>query len=97
VEATGRYARNALAHGRRFDVVVIDGQDRVRCVAPPSKRSRTTGSSSSTTATGREYEEGYRLLRAADFRKIEFVGMGPVVDYKFETSVHYRLQNALGI
>jgi predicted O-methyltransferase YrrM len=97
VEATGRYARNALAHGRRFDVVVIDGQDRVRCVAPAIEALAHDGVIVFDNSDRTEYEEGYHLLRAADFRKIEFVGMGPVVDYKFETSVHYRVQNALGI
>jgi predicted O-methyltransferase YrrM len=97
VEGSGKYAENALAHGSRFDVVVIDGQDRVRCVAPAIAALAPGGVIVFDNSDRSEYEEGYRLLRAADFRKIEFVGMAPIVGFKTETSIHYRPGNTLGI
>jgi hypothetical protein len=97
LEEQGKYARNALAHGRQFDVIVIDGRDRVRCVSPAIEALAPNGVIVFDNTDRAEYDEGYRLLRAADFRKIEFVGMGPMVVYKFETSVYYRPRNVLGI
>jgi hypothetical protein len=43
------------------------------------------------------YAEGQRILRARGFRKLEFVGIGPMVTVKKETSVFYRRDNCLGI
>jgi precorrin-6B methylase 2 len=96
-DASGKYAQNALEHACKFDVVVIDGRDRVRCVAPAIAALAPNGVIVFDNSDRREYEDGYRRLQDEGFRKIEFVGMGPIVNYRFETSVYYRPGNALGI
>jgi hypothetical protein len=44
-----------------------------------------------------EYAEGLRALAEAGFRQVEFVGLAPMVDFKSETSIFFRIENCLGI
>lgn len=93
----GGYAENVLAHGLAFDVVVIDGRDRVRCV-PNALRALTPGGVIVFDNADRpEYQEGYTALRDAGFRKIEFVGLAPMVNADIETAIYYRGGNCLDI
>jgi predicted O-methyltransferase YrrM len=93
----GEYARNALAHGTLFDVVVIDGRDRIRCVPTAVQALRPAGVIVFDNTDRPQYLEGDRALSGAGFRRIDFVGMAPVIDYKTQTSVYYRPDNCLGI
>jgi hypothetical protein len=44
-----------------------------------------------------EYKDGTRSLCDNGFRKIEFVGMCPIVNFKTETAIFYKDGNVLGI
>lgn len=97
LDEAGEYARSALAHGLLFDVVVIDGRDRVRCV-PPAVQALHPGGVIVFDNTDRpQYAPGDHHLAEAGFRRLDFVGMAPVIDYKTQTSVYYRPGNCLGI
>jgi SAM-dependent methyltransferase len=96
-EPSGAYARNVLAHGVSFDVVVVDGRDRVRCV-PNALRALTPGGVVVFDNSDRaEYEAGYRALHDAGFRKVEFVGLAPLIGADSETAIYYRPGNCLGL
>jgi precorrin-6B methylase 2 len=97
LEPKGPYEANATAHGQPFDVVVIDGRDRVRCVAPAIAALRPGGVVVFDNSDRPEYAEGLRALAQAGFHRVEFVGMAPMVDFKSETSVLFRNDNCLGI
>ncbi len=97
LDDSGAYARNATAHGILFDVVVIDGRDRVRCVRPAVQALRPSGVIVFDNSDRSEYAEGYRALAEAGFRRLDFIGMAPVIDYKTQTSIYYRSENCLGI
>jgi hypothetical protein len=43
------------------------------------------------------YEPGLRALAEKGFRRVEFSGLAPMIDYKSETSVFYRSHNCLGL
>jgi hypothetical protein len=81
----------------RFDVVVIDGRDRVRCVRAAVQALGREGVLVFDNSDRPEYEPGHRALRSAGFRRIDFVGMAPMIDYKTQTSICYRPDNCLGI
>jgi len=91
------YARAAAAQGMLFDVVVIDGRDRVRCVPAAIEALRPAGVIVFDNTDRPQYAEGDRLLAAAGFRRIDFVGMAPMSDQKTQTSIYYRSDGCLGI
>jgi hypothetical protein len=97
LEPDGPYAADALAHGVRFDVVVIDGRRRVQCTPHAIRAVEESGVIVFDNSDRAEYEEAHRLLGAAGFRRLELVGMAPMIEHLSETSLFYRSGNCLGI
>ncbi|ACL64001.1 FkbM family methyltransferase [Anaeromyxobacter dehalogenans 2CP-1] len=93
----GAYAQNVLAHGVRFDVVVIDGRQRVRCVGAAIEALRPGGVIVFDNSDRPQYEPGFRALADAGFKRVELIGLAPAIDYKTETSILYRGENCLGL
>lgn len=80
-----------------FDVVVIDGADRVRCAHVAPEALAPGGVIVWDNSDRDEYREGYEHLRGLGFRRLDFHGLGPVNHYGWCTSVFYRPDSCLGI
>lgn len=93
----GSYCRAVLDAGRRFDIIVIDGRDRVNCArhapAALSERGLIIWDNSEREA----YATGIASLRAAGFTEVEFNGLGPINPGPWRTSIFYRPGNCLGL
>ena len=81
----------------QFDVLVIDGRDRVNCARHGLAALRPGGVVIWDNSDRQEYLEGYRLLAAAGFRRLDFWGPGPLATRRWCTSIFYREGNCLGI
>lgn len=82
---------------RRFDIIVIDGRDRVAC-AEQAAHALTDSGVIIWDDTNREYyRKGIETLIESGFRRIEFRGFAPVEFVLHETSIFYRDNNCLGI
>ncbi len=90
------YAIEALDHGL-FDVVVIDGRQRVACSHVAPQVVRPTGVIIWDNSDRFEYREGQQKLEAAGWKSIEFVGMSSGNLYGATTTIYYRGGNCLGI
>lgn len=97
LEYGGTYSKKISEFKNRFDIVVIDGRDRVNCAKNSLQALKPDGVIIWDNSDRLEYQEGYKFLLKNGFRKIEFVGMCPVVNIKTETAVFYRDKNTLGI
>ncbi len=97
LEPPGTYAGALLREGRRFDVVVIDGRERVECTSRIADGLTEGGVIVFDNAERPDYAEGYAALKAQGFRRIDFIGMAPIVVDKITTSVFYRPDNCFGI
>lgn len=97
IEPEGAYARSVVEQSTTFDVVVIDGRDRVRCTPNAIAALKPEGVIVFDNSDREEYADAYQLLRERGFRKLELVGMAPMIDYVSETSVFYRRENCFGI
>jgi hypothetical protein len=93
----GDYSRLVSTLGRTFDVVVIDGRDRVNCAINALTALTPAGVIIWDNSDRAEYQEGCRHLLDHGFRKIEFVGIAPIMVFKTETSIFYRPNNCFGI
>jgi precorrin-6B methylase 2 len=93
----GSYSRYIREYKERFDIVVIDGRDRVHCAIHAADALNSTGIIIWDNSDRVEYEAGSRFLFDKGFRKIEFVGLAPVLNMKTETGIYYRSDNCLGI
>lgn len=97
LEVDGAYCRTVAETPGRFDIVVIDGRDRVNCARHAITGLRPEGVIVWDNTDRDEYRPGMDGLRAAGFRRVEFLGMPPGLNEKLETSVFYRDHNVFGL
>lgn len=91
------YSKKISEFKNKFDIVVIDGRNRVKCAINSLAALKEDGIIVWDNTERKEYEKGYQYLHENGFRRIEFVGLAPLINYKSETSIFYRQGNCLGI
>jgi Methyltransferase domain len=93
----GAYARTASRWPGTFDIIVIDGRDRVRCALHSVAALKPSGVFVWDNTDRYRYAEGLSALAERGFRRIDFVGLVPGSIVKAQTSILYRAENVLGI
>lgn len=92
----GEYCR-ALQCGQDWNVIVVDGRDRVNCLKQSINNISDNGIIVLDNSDREEYQEGIDFLIGHGYRKIEFRGLAPIVTYISETSIFYKPGNCLGL
>ncbi|MCL4860213.1 MAG: hypothetical protein KJZ93_12435 [Caldilineaceae bacterium] len=93
----GQYCRVVSEYKNRFDVIVIDGRDRINC-AKNSLGALVEGGVIIWDNSDRDaYCEGYQHLLESGFRRLDFYGYGPINTRSWCTSIFYRSDNCLEI
>lgn len=80
-----------------IDVVVIDGRDRVNCTFNSVDSLSERGIIIFDNTDRIEYEAAYNFLEENKFKKVDFIGLAPMCDFKTQTSIFYREGNFLGL
>jgi hypothetical protein len=93
----GGYARVLLGLEERFDIVVIDGRDRVNCARYSIGALKERGVIIWDNSERPSYRDGHEFLENHGFRRLDFSGLGPVNLAEWQTSIFYRDGNCLGI
>jgi len=91
------YCRAILGSGRKYDVVVVDGVDRVNCLKQALAALTPAGVMILDDSQRDSYAEGISFLRANGFLALFFEGLKPASSRVERTTVFYRPQNCLGI
>jgi hypothetical protein len=91
------YPRAIEPYEREFDIVVIDGRERVACAKHCLGALKPGGVVVWDNSDREEYREGYDHLQAHGFRRLDFVGLGPINTYGWATSIFYSSANCLEI
>jgi hypothetical protein len=97
LDPPGPYAQAIAEYAGQFDIIVIDGRQRIACCRNCLGSLKSGGVILWDNSERAEYAAGYDFLAAHDFRRLNFVGMGPSSAVGWETSIFYRQQNCLGI
>ncbi|MGI8773568.1 MAG: FkbM family methyltransferase [Actinomycetota bacterium] len=90
------YVREIANHGL-FQVVVVDGLYRSRCVPFVPDALTEDGIIVWDNSDREEFREAMHMLQEKGFKELPFSGMGPVNVYGWTTSILYRDFNCLGI
>jgi SAM-dependent methyltransferase len=93
----GEYSRFPLNLNKKYDIIIIDGRDRVNCIKISIKCLKPEGVIVLDDSERPQYLEGIRFLLNEGFRKIDFWGISPGVFYKKCTTIFYTENNCLGI
>ena len=96
-DVDGDYCRVIGATGEQFDVVVVDGRDRVNCVKQAMPALSPRGVILLDDSQRDEYREGIEFARAKGFRALDLEGLKATGNGIDRTTVLYRDGNCLGI
>lgn len=94
---TEAYCQSIARCQQRFDVVVIDGRERVRCMAVARDYLSDRGVMLLDDSLRERYQEGVDMMLAAGFRKLDFLGLKPGGVGAHQTTLFYRNDNCLGV
>jgi hypothetical protein len=97
LERGGEYARKAASLEEKFDIIIVDGRDRVNCCINSVSALSATGVIVLDDSERAEYKEASAFLKNAGFKELSFSGISPGLFYLKATSVFYRTENCLQI
>lgn len=92
---SGEYQNEILNYFKEFDIIVIDGRQRVQCGKNSLKALKEGGVIIWDNSERVEYTEGYEFLMNNGFKKIDFCGLGPINSYSWCTTIFYKESNCL--
>lgn len=93
----GDYCRVPLTLQATFDVVIVDGRDRVNCCKQAVNAVSESGVIVLDDSERDFYKEGINFLIGKGFKELSFSGISPGLFYRKSTSVFYRANNCLNI
>lgn len=96
-ERGNQYVKSIAEAEQKFDIVVVDGHDRVQCAIEALNHLAPNGVIVWDDTSRERYQPGFDALTEAGFRRIEFLGLAPIGASLKRTSVFYRDENVLGI
>ncbi len=91
------YCQAILESGERYDLVVIDGRERVRCAELASSALSQRGVILLDDSQRGEYLPAIQHLQALGFKRLDFNGHQPYGAEGERTSIFYRPENCLEI
>ncbi len=97
---TGReedYAATIASTGMEFDVVVVDGENREGCLKIAPENLKSDGIIILDNSERPAYRDGISNLCSKGFRRVDFIGMGPINTYDWTTSIFYRTANCVDL
>ncbi|HTD39436.1 MAG TPA: hypothetical protein VK671_02360 [Mucilaginibacter sp.] len=93
----GAYCRYANQTNKSYDLIIVDGGDRVNCCKQSIGTLKAEGVLVLDDSERTEYAEAIDFLLNGGFKKIDFWGIAPSVNYLKCTTIFYRNNNCLGI
>jgi hypothetical protein len=93
----GDYCRTPLSLKEKFDIIIVDGRDRVNCCKQAVNALSANGIIVLDDSERDFYNEGINFLLANGFKHLSFTGISPGLFYRKSTSVFYKTDNCLGI
>lgn len=97
MEPNGAYSKMPLSTGKQFDIIIVDGRDRVNCCINALPALSKQGVLVLDDSERDFYRPAIDFLTKAGFRELSFSGISPGLFYYKTTSVFYRADNCLGI
>jgi len=93
----GKYCRAIHLSGRKYDVVIVDGRDRVNCIRQSLEALSPRGVVVLDDSQREQYAEGIRDAQGRGFYTLFFEGLKPGGSATERTTIFYRRDNCLGL
>lgn len=96
-DADGAYCRSIQSAGRQYEVVIIDGRDRINCIRQSLECLTANGVIVLDDSNREKYRQGIEIAVASGFKVLHFAGLKPLGNGEYRSSVFYREGNCLGL
>lgn len=97
IDYNGRYCKSITETGQKFNVVIIDAEDRINCIKNCLDNLTEDGVIILDDSEREEYLEGINFLLQKGFKKIDFSGIsGGYMNHK-TTTIFYKNINCFNI
>jgi len=93
----GDYCKYLLNSPNRYDIIIVDGRDRVKCCIHSVDALSDRGIMVLDDSERPEYREAPAYLRGRGFKQLDLWGMAPMVDNQKCTTIFYKAGNCLDI
>lgn len=93
----GNYAKAIAATKKLYDLVLVDGRDRNNCIKNAQQYLKPGGVLILDNSDRPDYQEGINFMLEKGYKKIDFIGMTPIVALCSSTSIFYKNDNCIGI
>ena len=97
LEYGGDYSRTATDMGKEYDIILVDGRDRVNCATHSASAVGTSGVIIFDDFERERYQEAASRLKGMGFRQLNFWGFKPGFFDRSNTAIFYRDNNILGL
>jgi hypothetical protein len=97
LETDGKYCRMPLSLDTKFNVIIVDGRDRVNCCRNAVDALTQNGILVLDDSEREFYRPAIDYLTACGFKQLPFSGISPGLFYRKSTTIFYKDQNCLGI
>lgn len=97
LDTDGAYSQKAVSLNQKFDMIIVDGRDRVNCCKHAVNALSETGVIVLDDSERISYDAARQLLKKEGFKELSFSGISPGLFYEKATSVFYKSQNCLDI
>ena len=96
-DVDGKYCRAIHNENVNYDIVIVDGKDRVNCVREGFMKLNDSGVLILDDSNRPDYEPGFELAVELGYRTLHFEGLKPT-DFITETAtIFYRSENCFSI
>jgi precorrin-6B methylase 2 len=93
----GDYCKSAVATGKKFHMIIVDGRDRVNCCKQAIHALTEDGVVVLDDSERDKYAEAHAFFRQNGFKYLPFSGMAPGVIISKYTAVFYKPKNCLDV
>ncbi len=91
------YSSKIQEYENAFDILIIDGRERVQCAKNCIKALKKDGIIIFDNSDRIQYQEAYDFIEENQFKKLEFKGVGPISHVEWKTTIYYREDNCFEI
>lgn len=97
LDENGKYSKAPLFTDEKFDIIIVDGRDRVNCCKNSLEALTSSGVIVLDDSERDKYQDAVVFLRDQGFKHLSFSGISPGLFYRKTTSVFYKPHNCLDI
>jgi hypothetical protein len=97
LEIDGDYAKECVNQNQKFNIIIIEGRNRLHYAKNCIEALTDDGIIIFDNSHTDEYSIGANYISESGFRRIDFIGLTPIISHSNTTTILYRSNNCFNI